>query len=70
MGLSQSELARRATEVLQKYGSNKRHTPGYVCDLERGRGSVRLRTLAIFAEALGVTPASLISAIRHSHGGT
>lgn len=53
-GLSQSELARRIDA-----------TPGYVCDLERGRRSPNLGTLAPLAEALGVSPSSLISTIRH-----
>ena len=53
-GLSQSELARRIGR-----------TPAYICDLERGRGAPNLSTLAPIADALGVSPSTLISTIRH-----
>ena len=52
LGLSQSELARRVG-----------CTPGYICDLERGRRSPRIGTLAPLAEVLGVSPSSLVSAV-------
>jgi transcriptional regulator with XRE-family HTH domain len=50
LGISQSELARRCGK-----------TPGYICDMERGRRAPNLTTLALIAEGLGVTPAVLIS---------
>jgi len=50
LGISQSELARRIGR-----------TPGYVCDLERGRRKPNLTTLALIAEGLGLNPSMLIS---------
>lgn len=50
LGISQSELARRMGK-----------TPGYVCDMERGRRAPNLSTLAEIANGLGVVPAVLIS---------
>ena len=50
LGISQSELARRIGK-----------TPGYVCDMERGRRAPNLTTLATIADGLGVTPAVLVS---------
>jgi transcriptional regulator with XRE-family HTH domain len=50
LGISQSELARRMGK-----------TPGYVCDMERGRRAPNLSTLAKIANGLGVVPAVLIS---------
>jgi transcriptional regulator with XRE-family HTH domain len=50
LGISQSELARRIGR-----------TPGYVCDIERGRRAPNLTTLAVIADGLGVTPAVLVS---------
>ena len=52
--ISQSELARRAG-----------FTPGFICDFERGRRSPRLGTIAALAEALGVSPATLLSTVRY-----
>ncbi len=49
-GLSQSEVGRRMGV-----------TPGYICDLERGRRSPQVGTLAVLGEALGVSPYHLIS---------
>jgi transcriptional regulator with XRE-family HTH domain len=57
--MSQSELARRI-------GAKA----GYICDLENNRRSVRLGTIARIAEALNVSPASLVSTVRtelHQH---
>lgn len=42
LGISQSELARRTGK-----------TPGYVCDMNRGRRSPNLATVCEFAKALG-----------------
>jgi transcriptional regulator with XRE-family HTH domain len=50
LGISQSELARRVGKC-----------PGYICDVERGRRSVNLGTLASIADGLGVNPSQLIS---------
>ena len=50
LGISQSELARRIGK-----------TPGYVCDIERGRRAPNLTTLATIADGLGVTPAVLVA---------
>lgn len=50
LGLSQSDLARRIGK-----------TPGYICDIERGRRAINLTTLASIADGLGVTPAVLVS---------
>ena len=50
LGISQSELARRMGK-----------TPGYVCDMERGRRAPNLSTLAEIANGLGVVPVVLIS---------
>jgi len=50
LGISQSELARRIGK-----------TPGYICDVERGRRAPNITTLADIADGLGVTPATLIS---------
>ncbi len=50
MGLSQSELGRRTGK-----------TPGYICDVERGRRVPNLTTLGELADGLGVTPAALVS---------
>jgi len=50
LGISQSELARRIGK-----------TPGYVCDMERGRRAPNLSTLAIIADGLGINPSMLIS---------
>lgn len=52
-GLSQSALARLLGT-----------TPGYICDMERGRRGVNLATLAKLASALDVTPPTLISTVR------
>lgn len=41
-GVSQSELARRTGK-----------TPGYVCDMNRGRRTPNLTTVCEFAKALG-----------------
>ena len=49
-GISQSELARRIGR-----------SAGYVCDIEHGRRSPNLTTVALFAEALGCTSSSLVS---------
>jgi len=54
LGISQSELARRIGR-----------TPGYVCDMERGRRAPNLKTLALIAEGLGVNPSVLISTALH-----
>ena len=50
LGISQSELARRIGK-----------TPGYICDMERGRRALNLSTLALIAEGLGLNPSVLIS---------
>jgi transcriptional regulator with XRE-family HTH domain len=50
LGISQSELARRIGK-----------TPGYICDMERGRRAPNLSTLALIAEGLGLNPSVLIS---------
>lgn len=50
LGLSQSELGRRTGK-----------TPGYICDVERGRRAPNLTTLGEIADGLGVTPAVLVS---------
>jgi len=54
VGISQSELARRIGR-----------TPGYVCDIERGRRRPNLTTLALIAEGLGLNPSVLISTALH-----
>lgn len=50
LDLSQSELARRIGR-----------TPGYVCDVIRGRRRPNLATVALFARGLGVTASALLS---------
>lgn len=57
LGLSQSELARRIKAA-----------PGYINDFEHGRRTPTLGTLAVLAEALGVSPATLVSTIRSKIG--
>lgn len=52
-GLSQSDLARRIGAM-----------PSYICDLERGCKHPTLGTIAVLADALGVTPATLVSTVR------
>ncbi len=51
-GLSQVELARAMNT-----------SPGFICDFERGRRSPTLSTIARFATALEIAPASLLSAV-------
>jgi transcriptional regulator with XRE-family HTH domain len=51
LGLSQSELARRSSK-----------TPGYICDMERGRRAPNLSTLEEIASGLGVDPTVLLAA--------
>ena len=48
LGISQTELARRLGR-----------SPGYVCDVERGRRRPNVGTAALFAEALGCAAAVL-----------
>ena len=50
LGISQSELARRIGKC-----------PGYICDMERGRRSPNLTTLALLSDGLGLNPSVLIS---------
>jgi len=49
-GFSQSEFARRLGR-----------SPGYVCDIEHGRRSPNLTTVALFAKALGIEASLLLS---------
>lgn len=50
LGLSQSELARRA---------GKQHS--FICDLERGRRSPTMKTFFAISSALGIPAAALLS---------
>lgn len=50
LGVSQTELGRRLST-----------TPGFICDFEKGRRVPSIVTLAKLADALGVSPATLIS---------